>query len=149
MSAIRSRNTAPEIFVRKALHALGYRYRLHPKALPGKPDIVLPKYRAIILVHGCFWHNHGCRLFKLPKTRVDFWKAKLESNVLRDLLTETRLTDLNWRIAVVWECSLKGKTRIPKIELTEKLSEWLQSDESNFSITAQVSDSDYPTQGVL
>ena len=84
MSGIRGKDTRPEVLVRKALHALGFRYRLHNKSLPGKPDLSFPKYKAVIFIHGCFWHGHSCRYFKVPKTRTDFWQDKINSNRLRD-----------------------------------------------------------------
>lgn len=107
MSGIRGKNTKPEIIVRKALHAAGYRFRLHRKDLPGKPDIVLPKYKTVIFVHGCFWHKHDCRYFKWPKTRPDFWREKIEGNVERDRLAYEKLEEMGWRVKVVWECELE------------------------------------------
>lgn len=109
MSGIRGKDTKPEITVRQGLHARGYRFRLHRKDLPGKPDIVLPKYRAAIFVNGCFWHGHDCHLFKWPKTREDFWREKICRNVQRDARKTQELHERGWRIAEVWECSLKGQ----------------------------------------
>lgn len=106
MAAIRAGNTKPEIIVRKFLHSKGYRFRLHAKALPGKPDIVLPKHRTAIFVHGCFWHLHGCRNTVIPKTRTEWWTAKLEGNRDRDLRNQLRLEELGWRVIVVWECEI-------------------------------------------
>ncbi len=105
MSRIGSSNTKPEITVRSLLHQMGYRFRLHRKDLPGKPDIVLPKYRTIIFVHGCFWHRHsGCKFTSSPKSRIDFWEDKFRKNIERDLDTQTRLENLNWKVLTVWEC---------------------------------------------
>lgn len=105
MSGIRGKNTRPEIAVRRALHGAGLRYRLHVRELPGKPDIVLPKYRAAVNVHGCFWHRHpGCRFATTPASNVEFWQAKLQGNVDRDMRTDTRLASLGWRVFTVWEC---------------------------------------------
>lgn len=146
MAAIRNRDTAPEILVRKALYGLGYRYRLHTKNLPGTPDIVLPKYKAIILVNGCFWHKHDCDLFKLPKSRADFWRTKLDSNVIRDVSNQTRLRDLEWRVAIIWECYLKGKTRIPITDITDQLSQWLQSNNPDFAILRPATEPDSLSQ---
>lgn len=110
MSRIRSANTRPEIAVRKLLHALGYRFRLHRRDLPGKPDIVLPKYRLAIFVHGCFWHQHrGCRLASKPKTRRDYWGPKLAGNVRRDEAAAKALKVLGWTVAVIWECDVRKK----------------------------------------
>lgn len=112
MSGISGKNTKPELLVRKALFAKGYRYRLHDKKLPGKPDIVLPKYKTVVFVHGCFWHGHeNCYLFRLPKSRTDFWKSKIESNIDRDRTNENSLLFAGWRIVNIWECALKGRHR--------------------------------------
>jgi DNA mismatch endonuclease (patch repair protein) len=108
MRAIRSGNTKPELLVRKALHAAGYRFRLHSAGLPGKPDIVLPKYRTVIFVHGCFWHGHDCKYFKLPKTRPEFWSAKIEANRARDARNIAELQQSGWRIILIWECAIRS-----------------------------------------
>ncbi|WP_212786303.1 very short patch repair endonuclease [Ferrigenium kumadai] len=108
MRAIRSKNTKPELLVRKSLHAAGFRYRLHDKRLPGKPDIVLPKYRTVIFVHGCFWHGHDCKFFKLPQTRTKFWQEKIETNQARDREHIAQLIQLGWSVIVVWECEVKA-----------------------------------------
>lgn len=106
MSAIRGKDTRPEMTVRRALHSNGFRYRLHVKDLPGKPDIVLPKYKAVIFIHGCFWHRHeGCHYAATPASRRDFWVSKLEANRRRDQDNHTKLADAGWRIFVVWESS--------------------------------------------
>lgn len=108
MSRIRSKNTKPEEIVRKYLFSQGFRYRKNDSRLPGKPDIVLPKYKTVIFVNGCFWHGHtGCRYFVWPKSNVDFWKSKIDGNIERDSTNYTRLTDMGWRILVIWECELK------------------------------------------
>lgn len=109
MSGIRGKNTKPEIAVRQALHAAGFRFRLHRKDLPGSPDIVLPRYRAVIFVHGCFWHGHGCRYFKVPKTRTDFWLDKITANARRDRQNEDALMAMGWSVFVVWECDIRDK----------------------------------------
>jgi len=107
MRKIRSRNTKPEVAVRSLLHRLGFRFRLHTKDLPGKPDIVLPKYKTVVLVHGCFWHRHpGCKCATTPSTRTDFWKKKFEDNVRRDKQVYAELRELGWHVVVVWECEL-------------------------------------------
>jgi DNA mismatch endonuclease (patch repair protein) len=108
MARIRGKNTSPELIVRKAIHARGLRFRLHRKNLPGGPDIVLPKYRLIIFVHGCFWHQHaGCKLAHRPKSRVDFWNRKLDGNIARDGRIVGELSGLGWRVEVVWECETR------------------------------------------
>ena len=106
MSGIKGKNTKPEILVRKALHKAGYRFRLHDKKLPGKPDIVLPKYRTVILVHGCFWHGHDCKYFKWPKTRPEFWRKKIEGNKARDARHVAKLENDGWVVKVIWECEV-------------------------------------------
>ena len=136
MAAIRSRDTSPELIVRRRLHARGYRFRLHVKDLPGTPDLVFPKFRAVIFIHGCFWHRHGCSLFRVPRTRTEFWDTKLTGNAARDRRDLASLKGLSWRTAVVWECSLRGKTRIPAEVVTDFLSEWLQSDRQSLEVAA-------------
>jgi DNA mismatch endonuclease (patch repair protein) len=136
MSGIRGKNTKPELLIRKALHARGFRYRLHCD-LPGKPDICLPKHRAVIFVHGCFWHGHGCHLFKWPGTRPEFWRAKIGRNCEVDRAAEARLADLGWRVAVVWECAIKGRERIPVDRLMGCVAQWLTSTEARLTLTGQ------------
>ena len=115
MSRIRGRDTAPERAVRSLLHRMGYRFRLHRADLPGKPDIVLPRYRSIVLVHGCFWHRHsGCSLAYTPKTRTDFWRAKFRATELRDCTVEQQLEDRGWRVITVWECELRDPEDLAK-----------------------------------
>ena len=113
MSAVRQKNTGPEVVVRKVLHGLGLRFKLHSKDLPGTPDIVLPKHRTAVFVHGCYWHRHaGCSRTTTPKTRIEFWQEKFDSNVNRDLWTERALRDQGWRVLIVWECETKDKGRL-------------------------------------
>ena len=108
MSRIRGKNTKPEMLVRKYLFAHGFRYRLHSKNLPGKPDIVLPKYKTVIFVHGCFWHGHkDCKYFVVPKTRTDWWLNKINGNKANDAKKEQALEQAGWKVLVVWECQLK------------------------------------------
>ena len=127
MSGIRGKNTAPELQLRSALHRRGFRYRLHDRTLPGKPDMVLPRYRAVILVHGCFWHQHDCHLFKWPQTRTDFWERKIKGNRDRDKRVLSLLKADGWRVLTVWECALKGKTRREPEELIKRIVSWLVS----------------------
>lgn len=108
MSSIRGKNTWPERMLRSRLFAMGFRYRLHPRNLPGSPDLVFPKYGAVIFVHGCFWHRHeGCRYTTTPRANADFWEQKFQGNVRRDARHAALLRDQGWRVAVVWECALK------------------------------------------
>jgi DNA mismatch endonuclease (patch repair protein) len=118
MSLVRGANTKPEMKVRSIVHRLGFRYRLHVSKLPGKPDLVFPKLHKVLFVHGCFWHRHsGCSLARLPKSRLDFWKPKLEGNRRRDLRNLSRLRRAGWKVGVVWECELAKSDRLKtKIE---------------------------------
>lgn len=109
MSGIQGKNTRPEMILRRALHRAGFRYRLHDKRLPGKPDIVLPKYKTVIFVHGCFWHHHDCKYFKWPKTRPDFWQEKIEGNVERDKKVVRELEAEDWNVVIIWECEFKSR----------------------------------------
>lgn len=110
MSRIKGKDTKPELLVRKFLHANGYRYRLHLKDLPGKPDIVLPKYKTVIFVHGCFWHGHeGCKYFTIPKTKSEWWKNKIETNAANDTKAMKALKKDGWKIITIWTCELKPK----------------------------------------
>ena len=113
MAGIRGKDTKPELALRRALHALGFRYRLHVKGVPGKPDIVMPKHNAVIFVHGCFWHRHrGCRYATTPSSRRDFWTAKFDANVARDIVVRSALSQAGWRVATVWECALRTEAGV-------------------------------------
>jgi DNA mismatch endonuclease (patch repair protein) len=128
MSGIRGKDTKPEMEVRRALHAAGFRFRLHRRDLPGAPDVVLPGLRAAIFVHGCFWHMHkGCRYSKIPSTRAEFWKAKLEGNAKRDRLAKRELLAAGWRVLVVWECTVRD--RETRASLSGILAAWMHGDE--------------------
>lgn len=137
MAAIRGADTRPEMIIRKALHARGFRYRLHAKELLGKPDLILPKYRSAIFVHGCFWQGHGCPLFRWPKTREDFWRNKIGRNKMRDADVRRQLGADGWRVAIVWECALKGRCRLPLTHVIDSLSAWLSSDANELCIEGQ------------
>lgn len=117
MSQIRGRHTKPELILRRGLHARGMRFRLHRKELPGRPDIVFPKYRAVLLVHGCFWHGHGCQMFKWPDTNAKFWQDKIHKNQERDLKNIQVLQEKGWRVLTVWECAIRGPARRPLADL--------------------------------
>ncbi len=113
MSRIRSRDTKPEMIVRRIAHGLGFRFRLHRRDLPGSPDLVFPRHRAVIQVHGCFWHRHpGCKHASNPKTRVSYWEEKFRGNVVRDRRNETALHELGWRTLVIWECETKDREAV-------------------------------------
>jgi len=127
MSGIRGHNTRPEMLIRSLLHRQGFRFRLHVRDLPGKPDVVLPRYHAVIFVHGCFWHGHDCPRFKWPSTRPDFWREKIGRNQTNDNRAKEALLATDWRVGIVWECALRcaGKN----IEgVAQSLSDWLRSD---------------------
>lgn len=112
MSRIRGSNTKLEVLVRKGLHARGLRYRLGGAKLPGRPDIVLPKYRTVVFVHGCFWHGHDCPLYRLPKTRPEFWQAKIDSNKSRDARVQRELRAAGWKVLEFWECEVRGQDQV-------------------------------------
>lgn len=134
MAGIGPANTKPEMIIRRGLHALGWRYRLHAKNLPGKPDLVFPARRAVILVQGCFWHGHDCALFRWPATREEFWRTKLTGNVARDQRTREQLLELGWRVLEVWECTLKGRNGIPLGEVLASCVRFLEGEERFASI---------------
>lgn len=116
MSRIRSRDTSPELAVRKVLYRMGYRYRLHSATVPGKPDIVLTKFKSVIFVHGCFWHRHlGCKFAYTPKSREEFWTNKFEANVRRDEVVKTQLSESGWRYLTIWECETKNSEKIESL----------------------------------
>ena len=125
MRAIGNKNTRPELIVRKLLHSHGFRYRLHVKDMPGKPDLVFPRFRAVIFVNGCFWHGHECYLFKMPASRVEFWEKKISDNIKRDHRNKILLSDSGWKVLVVWECAIKGKNKLSQAELLNFISRWL------------------------
>lgn len=126
MSGIQSKSTRPEIFIRKGLHALGFRFRLHANDILGKPDIVLPKFRALINVHGCFWHGHGCRYCKTPSTNTEFWLDKINANCLRDKRTLQLQLDAGWRCLIVWECAIRLAQRMPQeFDVINLSANWL------------------------
>ncbi|MFN3351470.1 very short patch repair endonuclease [Pseudorhodoplanes sp.] len=127
MSGIRAKNTRPELSIRKALHRRGFRYRLHSPSVPGKPDIVFPAYKAAVFVHGCFWHGHDCRFFRLPGTRREFWSAKIERNRSRDAEVAAALKKAGWRRLVVWECTLRGQPREAVCAIADQIADWLIS----------------------
>ncbi|XDF35150.1 very short patch repair endonuclease [Paracidovorax avenae] len=131
MSSIRGKNTRPELALRSALFAAGFRYRLHQRGLPGSPDLVFPKYRVALFVHGCFWHRHeGCRFTTSPKTNSDFWRLKFEGNVRRDARNVALLGEQGWRVAIVWECALKRSVD----DVAQTIGRWLRGNESVLTV---------------
>jgi DNA mismatch endonuclease (patch repair protein) len=129
MSGIRGTNTKPELFLRHALHVAGFRFRLHVRNMPGTPDLVFPKYKAVLFANGCFWHGHDCHLFRLPSTRTEFWEAKINRNRQADARALSLLSDTGWRCGLVWECALKGKVRLPLVDVIEQCALWIRSNE--------------------
>jgi DNA mismatch endonuclease (patch repair protein) len=125
MSGIRGKDTRPELLIRRGLFRRGFRFRVHVSKLPGKPDIVLPRYNAVILVNGCFWHGHGCSLFKWPSSRVDFWRNKIEQNRKHDAESLGALKTRGLRTLIVWECATKGKSKWPLEILLDAIEKWV------------------------
>ena len=132
MSRIRGKDTRPEMLIRRGLHGRGLRFRIHSKGMPGTPDIVLPKYRAVVLVNGCFWHGHSCPLFRLPKTRAAFWERKISNNRARDTTTLDDLVRGGWRVMVVWECALKGRHRKELADVLNDVETFVRGGEQLF-----------------
>ena len=131
MSGIRAKNTKPELLLRSMLHRQGYRFRLHSRQLPGTPDMVLPKFGAVVFVHGCFWHGHECPVFKWPKTREAFWREKILRNQDNDRKAVAELIAVGWRVAVIWECALRKRPEEIAL-LVRCLGNWLQGAEPHF-----------------
>ena len=130
MAKVRSKNTKPELGLRKALFRFGFRYRLHAKELPGKPDLMLSRYRAVVFVNGCFWHWHGCNKSRMPLHNAEYWADKITQNKKRDIANQERLLATGWRVLIVWECALSRE----KVDVTvTKVADWLNSD-SRFSV---------------
>lgn len=137
MRAIRNQDTAIEQRIALILRDRGFSYRVQDKALPGRPDFVLPAEKAIIFVHGCFWHRHHCYLFKMPATRTEFWSGKINSNVERDRRYVEQLREGGWKVLIVWECALRGKLQLEDSALIERLEEWLLASTDSSEIDHQ------------
>ncbi len=127
MAGIRGKNTKPELVIRSALHRRGLRFKLHDSLLPGKPDLVLPKYNTVVFIHGCFWHRHECQHFKWPQSNKAFWRAKLQGNARRDILTLDNLRNLGWRVCVLWECGYKQRTSGVIDRIHDRIAKWIRS----------------------
>lgn len=134
MSGIQGKNTSPEVLIRKALHARGFRFRIHAKQLPGKPDLLFPKYKAAVFIHGCFWHGHACRYFKVPQTRTEFWMEKIGKNQIRDDLQEKALIEMGWRVLVIWECAVRSMKKEKSSLLVDQVADWLINGSGYFQI---------------
>ena len=137
MASVRQKDTCPEILLRSALHRSGLRYRLHVRELPGTPDLVFPQFHAVVFVHGCYWHSHGCYKSTLPKTRPEFWSAKFRANKARDRRNFDRLQERLWRVMVVWECALVGKNALSLNESVEYIRTWLKGTQTLGEISGQ------------
>lgn len=134
MAGIQGKNTLPEILVRKEMHRRGYRYRLHASGLPGKPDMVFPRFRAVVFIHGCFWHGHDCALFRLPATRPEFWKDKIDRNRQHDARVTTALLVAGWRVAVIYECTVKRRRQADIAAVVDQLEQWLTGNATSIEI---------------
>lgn len=126
MAAVRGRDTKPELILRRALHGMGFRYRLNVRTIPGSPDLVLPARNALLFIHGCFWHGHDCGLFVLPKTRTDFWLDKIGRNQLRDRQRHEELRNTGWRIGTIWECAMRGRDSPGVQETAQSVAKFLR-----------------------
>ncbi len=133
-SGIRSINTKPELTIRHALHRLGFRYRLHSGAVPGRPDMLFRSHNAAVFVHGCFWHGHDCEYFRMPGTRVTFWSRKITANKERDARVTRELTDTGWRQLVIWECAIRGKKPNEVERVISRAARWIRSRKSSLVI---------------
>lgn len=127
MSRIRSRDTQPELLIRRGLHAQGFRFRLHKRQLPGRPDLVLARYRTVVFVHGCFWHSHGCHISRMPETRCEYWQPKLDRTMQRDRDAIRALQSAGWRIVLVWECALRGRTRLAAGDAVTQVADFIRT----------------------
>jgi DNA mismatch endonuclease (patch repair protein) len=127
MASVGQRDTGVEVMLRSALHRMGLRYRLHVRSLPGSPDLVFPRYRAVVFVHGCYWHAHGCHRSTVPRSSHGFWSEKFAANRLRDAKKEAALINAGWRVMTVWECTLRGKTARQPEEVAAAIRKWLRS----------------------
>ncbi len=148
MSGIRGKDTRPEMLIRKGLHARGFRYRLHDNTLLGRPDMVFGGRSAVIFVNGCFWHGHDCHLFKWPTSRAEFWRQKILRNREKDAETARALSTNGWRILTIWECALKGRTRLPVNDVIARAAEWLKGGNECCEITGFRDKSDRGTGSV-
>ncbi|MDE2636222.1 MAG: very short patch repair endonuclease [Chloroflexota bacterium] len=138
MALVGSKNTKPELLIRKRLHALGFRYRLHVKDLPGKPDLVFPRYKSVIQINGCFWHGHSCPRCRMPSSNTEYWNRKVARNMERDAANRRLLLNEGWRVLTIWECALTGKWKLGLSEVIALASKWLLSKESICEIKGEI-----------
>lgn len=137
MAAIKGLDTKPEMTVRRGLHRRGFRFRLHDRALPGRPDLIFPRYRAVIFVHGCFWHGHDCPFFRWPKSRPEFWREKIGANIERDQKVRTALRESGWRVLTVWECTFRGKNLKQREAAIDAAAAWLSGSSGEAEIRGE------------
>lgn len=137
MAGIRGKDTKPEMLFRRGLHLRGFRYRLHDRRLPGRPDIILPRYRAAIFVHGCFWHGHDCPLFRWPRSREDFWRTKITGNIERDRKAVEHLLQEVWRVLTIWECAVRGRPEMEREAVIDRAAEWIRSDQIKMTLRGE------------
>ena len=137
MSRIRGKNTQPEMILRRGLHALGFRYRLHDRKLPGTPDLTFPRRRVALFVHGCFWHGHDCPLFRWPKTREEFWRAKITRNIENDRKHRAALRADGLRVGVVWECAIKRRDRSEVDAVIRRVARWIEGCSGEMSVSGE------------
>lgn len=141
MARVGSKDTKPELLIRKGLHARGFRYRLHGKDLPGKPDLVFPRYKSVIQINGCFWHGHSCPRCRMPSSNVEYWNRKIARNMERDISNRQSLLDTGWRVLTIWECALTGKWKLELHKVIDMTSDWLLSMNSHCEIAGEAVDS--------
>ncbi len=134
MASISAKDTTPELLVRKSLHRKGLRYRLHSRNLPGTPDLAFRQFNAVVFINGCFWHGHDCHLFRMPSSNQEYWQNKFETNRARDARNKQLLSELNWRVLIVWECSIKGKHRLDFETLIADIENWLRGESGYLEI---------------
>ena len=127
MARVGSKDTRPELLIRKGLHARGFRYRLHVKDLPGKPDLVFPRFKCVVQINGCFWHGHDCPRCRMPSTNTEYWNQKVARNRERDILNRQSLLDQGWRVMTIWECAIVGKWKLGLEQVIELVADWLHS----------------------
>lgn len=137
MSRVKNKGTKPEIIFRRSVHAIGLRFRLDNKALPGNPDLVFVSHKIALFVHGCFWHQHGCRKISIPASNMAFWKQKLDRNIERDAENSSALIDQGWRVLIVWECALVGKRKLPLCLLLDDLGKFIFSSRVLYEISGR------------
>lgn len=137
MAAIKGRDTKPEMTVRRGLHRRGFRFRLHDRALPGRPDLIFPRHRAVVFIHGCFWHGHDCPFFRWPKSRPEFWREKIGANIERDQKVRTALRESGWRVLTVWECTFRGKSLEQREAAIDAAAAWLSGSSGEAAIRGE------------